>query len=299
MYFIGYKMEKKKIIAHFGLDFYDKLRMDLRKHEDIWGLSDFEQIEYFSVNCIFKCTSNQHGSCVLKIGNNAEETENERRILHEYNGKKFCKLYEADTANGALLLERIAPGTQLRAEPCLDRRLDLFYEVSRGLHREPADKTIYPSYMDWVSRITQYMRYRREYKTLSEKMAKAEQVCRRLWMKYPNSMLLHGDLHHDNILLGSDGRYAVIDPKGVIGDGVFDIPRFILNEFDDELDGSFVKKYTHITESLSEKFGLAEYDIRCLTYVEMCMANCWNVESAAEPDLDSVVFTEKMMDEML
>jgi streptomycin 6-kinase len=28
-------------------------------------------------------------------------------------------------------------------------------------------------------------------------------------------------------------RYTIIDPKGVIGDPVFDISRFILNEFHD------------------------------------------------------------------
>lgn len=292
-------MEKDKIASHFGLAFYNKLLADLERYEGLWGLSDYEQVDYYSVNCIFTCISNQYGPCVLKIGKNTEETEKEYRVLHEYNGRQFCRVYEADTANGALLIEHITPGIQLRAEPDLDKRLILFHEVSRGLHIEPADETIYPTYMGWVSRITEYMRNRKEYEALSAKMAKAEQICSRLWMNYPKRMLLHGDLHHDNILLGSNARYFAIDPKGVIGDSVFDIPRFILNEFDDEHDADFTKKYIHITNTLSEKFNITEYDIRCLAYVEMCMAHCWSVESAEEPDLDSVLFTEKMMDELL
>jgi len=110
-------------------------------------------------------------------------------------------------------------------------------------------------------------------------------------------MLLHGDLHHDNVLLGGDNRYRIIDPKGVVGDVVFDIPRFILNEFDDDLDDAFHGKLTHITRTLATRLDIPECDIRRLTYVEMCMANCWNVESNDKPNMDEVLFTERMMDE--
>ena len=127
-------------------------------------------------------------------------------------------------------------------------------------------------------------------------MAAAESICRSLCDKYPNQLLLHGDLHHDNILLDTNKRYRIIDPKGVAGDSIFDIPRFILNEFDD-LDDNFTKKFAHITRTLSAKFNIPEYDIRRVTYVEMCMAHCWNVESAEEPEMECVLFTEKMMDE--
>ena len=291
-------MDKDKIIAHFGLDFYQKVVRDLDNYKEVWGLSDFEQIDYYSVNCLFQCKSTKYGLCVLKIGNNAKGTENEYRILREYNGRGFCKVFEEDIANGVLLIERIAPGTQLRAEPDLDKRLELFYQVSCGLHIKPADESAYPTYMGWVSRITEYMSSRKDEKELSEKMVWAKQICRRLWDKYPNRMLLHGDLHHDNILLGSDALYHIVDPKGVIGDSVFDIPRFILNEFEDEFNEDFKKKYIRITRTLSDKFDIPEHDIRCLTYVETCMANCWSVEDGEAPDMASVFFTEAMMNEM-
>ena len=43
---------------------------------------------------------------------------------------------------------------------------------------------------------------------------------------------MHGDLHHDNILLRKDGSYAMIDPKGVAGPEILDLPRYIMNEID-------------------------------------------------------------------
>lgn len=60
-----------------------------------------------------------------------------------------------------------------------------------------------------------------------------------------------------------------------------------------------MRQYTYITQQLSKKLHISEYDIRRLTYVEMCMANCWSVESNETPDMEELLFTEKMMDEML
>ena len=292
-------MDKEKIIEHFGMGFYLKMLNDLERYTKLWDLSGLEQIDYYSVNCIFKCTSSKYGLCILKIGNDAKGTRNEYQILNEYKGTRFCKVYEADINNGVLLIECIIPGTQLRDELSLEKRLDLFCEISHGLHIKPADKTVYPSYMGWVSRITEFMRNRKDYIALYEKMVKAEQICLNLCKKYPGEMLLHGDFHHDNILLDENNQYRIIDPKGVIGDIVFDIPRFILNEFDDEQDEDFKRKYVKITRTISEKFNIPEFDVRSLVYVEMCMANCWNVESQEEPNINEVLFTEMMMDETI
>ena len=275
----------------------------LEKYANQWGLLDFEQIDYYSVNCIFKCVSSEHGDCILKIGNDSKAIESEYQILNEYKGKRFCKAYESDTANGALLIERITPGIQLRNEPDLNKRLDIFCELYKGLHIEPATKTIYPTYLGWVKGITEYMRSRRDYKTLYEKMLKAEEICHELCEKYRGNMLLHGDLHQENILLNDNNHYCIVDPRGVIGDIVFDIPRFIINEFPrfmvNELDTSmddFCAKFTHIIRVLSKRLNVPEYDLRRLTYVEMCLDSCWDAEDGKEAHMEDVLFAEKMMD---
>ena len=241
-------------------------------------------------NSVFKCTSDEYGQCILKIGESIKGSETEYQTLREYNGGKFCRVYQADIPNGVLLMEQIIPGTPLRVEPNLEKRLDLFCELFDGLHIEPVDDKVYPTYMDWVSQITEYMRHRSDYKVLYQRMVKAEQICCDLWTKYPRRMLLHGDLHHDNILLDSKGRYRIIDPKGVIGDPVFDIPRFIINEFLDKHDDNPDQKFAYITRVFSERFNIPKSDIGDLTYVELCMAHCWQVEDRQEPDISHKLF---------
>jgi len=44
--------------------------------------------------------------------------------------------------------------------------------------------------------------------------------------------VLHGDLHHDNIL-NNDFNWKVIDPKGVMGDHIYDIATFICNPMEE------------------------------------------------------------------
>lgn len=273
----------------------------VRRYAIRWGLSGLKQIDYKSVtmNRLFICISAKHGACVLKIGYRDNDIKNEYNILHEYNGTRFCKVCEVDIENGVLLLERIVPGMQLREVTDLDKRLELFWEVFNELHIQPTDKTVYPTYMEWVSRISGYMRDRVEYETLAHKMVRAEQICHELWEKYSSEMLLHGDLHHDNILLGEDNYYHIIDPKGVIGDRVFDIPRFILNEFDDVLDHDFDEKFKHIVRTFSTKLNIPELDIRRLVYVEMCMGQCWHVEDGKEPNMSHVYFVEKTISERM
>ena len=291
--------DKEKIIAHFGANFHTKVLDDLSKYAELWGLSCFEQIDAYNRNCLFKCVSDKHGLCVLKIGDDANLAENERRVLREYNGGRFCKLYEADTANGVLLIERIVPGTQLQDEPDLDKRIDIFCELLRGLHIKPADKDSYVSYMTLVNNMTEFMSTHEGYDELYAKMVKAQEIYCCLHEKYPNEMLLHNDLYHKNILSGSDSGsisdYRIIDPDGAfVGVAVIDIPGFIYREY---FNGN-ADKMSYITNAISEKLNVSARDIWCAEYVIECMNVCYSVTYGGEPNLIIILLAEKMMNDL-
>lgn len=235
--------ETEEIINRFGEDFHNKVLRDIEVYADKWNLTSFQLIPSYSANLVFKCYSDNLGNVVLKIGNPAlEEIRKEFYTLSEYNGKRFCKVLKDDIKNGVILEERVQPGQPLRAEKSLDKRLAIFCSLYKGLHIPPTQEDIYPTYIEWVDRITDYMSRRNDCQELYGHMKKAREICSSLSALYSQKVLLHGDFHHDNILLGKDSEYVIIDPKGVIGDPVFDVPRFILNEFDDEKDAATYKK---------------------------------------------------------
>jgi streptomycin 6-kinase len=49
-------------------------------------------------------------------------------------------------------------------------------------------------------------------------------------------VLLHGDLHHGNVLRDASGRLTVIDPKGVLGDPAFEVGAMLRNPMTRFLD---------------------------------------------------------------
>lgn len=285
--------EKEKIISHFGRPFLLHTEKCLAAYAGVWGLSGFSLVDYFSVNCIFLCKAEKWGNAVLKIGAPAPETQNELNALLAYNGAPFCKVYEQDAAGGLLLLERIQPGTVLRQVPVFKQRAEIFAGLYKGLHKAVNPGEGYPLYTGWVSRITRYMERKEGFSALAACMRRAEGYCMEISGQYNRHMLLHGDLHHDNILKNSEGGYTIIDPKGVAGDPIFDVARFLLNEADTP-DAENVCLREKI-EVFSKLLGLPLPVLKKCYFIEAAMATCWEVESGKVPDMDCVLQAEAFL----
>ncbi|WP_199613760.1 aminoglycoside phosphotransferase family protein [Paenibacillus alkalitolerans] len=293
--------EIENIINRFGKDFYEKVLRDIETYADKWTLTSFQLIPSYSANLVFKCYSAKYGNVVLKIGNPSfEEIITEFNTLSQYNGRRFCRVFDADIDNGVILEERVQPGTPLRDESSLDKRLDVFCSLYKGLHLTPVNAEIYPTYTGWVNRITEYMSDRQDCNELYLHMKKAKDICFSVASLYSQQMLLHGDFHHDNILLDHDGEYRIIDPKGVIGDPVFDVPRFILNEFGEEITTELHKKINHIICIFEKILNIPNEILKQCLYVETAMGICWCVEGGSTPEeypslLKNVAFAESIL----
>ena len=60
-------------------------------------------------------------------------------------------------------------------------------------------------------------------------VAQAEQLFAELIATMAEPVLLHGDLHHENILDAGDGRWLAIDPKGLIGEPAYEVGALLRN----------------------------------------------------------------------
>ncbi len=275
--------EIDQIINRFGKDFLQKVISDIEVYADKWALTSFQLIPSYSVNLVFMCISENYGHVVLKIGNpSSREILTEFSTLYQYNGIRYCRVFEVDIENGVILEECIQPGNPLREEKSLEKRLAVFCSLFKDLHITPKQAELFPTYTEWVSRITKYMSGRQDCIELYFHMKKAKEICLSVSNLFSQRMLLHGDLHHDNILLGKHGEYVIIDPKGVLGDPVFDIPRFILNEFDDDKNTETFNKINDIIRTFEKELSIPNEIIRQLLYVETIMAVCWSVEDGED-----------------
>lgn len=103
-------------------------------------------------------------------------------------------------------------------------------------------------------------------------LEKARKLRDRLLITSESEVLLHGDLHHDNILRQGEHEWVVIDPKGVIGYPLNETWAFIM---DIERDTKFVADY----------FSFDLQEIRDWYFVHVVMAACWTLEDNGEPTL--------------
>ncbi|WP_058304528.1 aminoglycoside phosphotransferase family protein [Gorillibacterium timonense] len=277
--FYFHQHEADAIQNRFGTDFYDKVKRDIEEYTAKWKLSSIRFIPSYSANLVFRCHSEAFGDAVLKLGNLAyPEIKTEIHALCQYGGGRYCQVFADDRENGVILEEWIQPGTPLRDENSLEQRLTVFCSLYKGLHINPTHADCFPTYTEWVGRITDYMSTRQDCPELYHHMRQANEICGSVAGSYSRQMLLHGDLHHDNILLGKEGEYRIIDPKGVVGDPIFDVARFILNEFGDEITEDLHEKILGIITFLAKELVIPPDILKKCLYVETAMGMCWSVE---------------------
>jgi streptomycin 6-kinase len=296
--------ESETIIKRWGENFYNKLPDIIAHCKKKWGLHSLSMINYFAVNCIFKCKSQLFGDAVLKIGTGYPPLLAEMNVLREYNGKRFCKLYDFDSENNVILEECVTPGDTLWNGTTREDRIDIFTSVYSDLHIAPMDSEIYPTYLDWILRCEKYTEGN-DYTEIHKHALKAKELYQSIIPKFSSKMLLHGDLHHNNILLREDKTYAIIDPKGVIGDPVFDIAMFVFIEFNTLGAGIVFSEelYSNVEDfilHLSEKVSISEKIIKQCFYIQTVVHLGDGLENYPNPDyikqlLSNISHAEKLL----
>jgi len=292
----------ENIAREFSRGFLQKVENDLEICCDRWRLSGLQMVDYFSVNCIFLCASEIYGDCVLKICDNSREWyTREYHALLEYDGRRHCRALAADLESGVLLIERIRPGTQLKHEPSLDKRLSVLISLFEGLHITPENPGPYPSYFDTLAKMATEMSQQEGHERLAHCMETAKRLCMEIASVYDKKMLLHGDLHYDNILRGSGGAYVIIDPQGLIGDPVFDLSRYLVNEYwDDKASATPEERKRYmlgIFDVLARALRLPRALLAKLFYIDMAIVCYWGAADGGWPGYDesALAFAEDLI----
>lgn len=272
--------QQTKMEKCFGRSFVESLPSRLDYYAKRWRLSDFSLIEYYSWNCLLNCRSENHGDCVLKIFSGGKDIYmNEIRVLLETKGNsRYVQAYEIDEEGGALLLERIKPGTTLKAEPSLNARISAFIDAWANAHIIPREPNLYESYLEAAERAAKASWKHGELPALRKAAEKMVAVCRALYAKYPQRVLLHSDLHGDNLLKNSQDEYIIVDPHGRTGPTICDLGRYIANEYFDADRDSRSEVTEYVVRHLSNNLNLPRFDVARAFFVDITLMTCWGAE---------------------
>lgn len=253
---------------------WNVLQEHLQEASRKWNLTEIICVYEKENGGVYRADSAEFGPVILKVHRNVDSLSREFRTLAEMQGKACCQVYAFDSVNGLLLEERIVPGTVLKQESNWERRAASFVQVFEMIHVVPEDEAGYRSYLDWVRDACRTVSNQGN-RELSEGMCRAVAIAEEMFEKYPERLLLHGDLHHENILRNESGNYSIIDPKGVVGPPIFDVPRFVLNELDDQEDSLRKVHIDMVIETLSRLLKYPAADLYQLFFMEIMLANAW------------------------
>ncbi len=285
---------KKKIIAAFGKEgekWLSCLPALVESYTKKWQLYMEGPVGNLSYNFVIKVRDCNLRPLILKFGIPGADVTREIYAVELYNGERFAKLVNFDKTDGVLLLERLEPGVMLSEVKSEEEAVFHYVDVWQALRR-PA-KPSFPSIYQWFNGLDEYMKRnpKEEGPISNELLAKAGQYVRHIQTTSAGDELLHGDLHHYNILYDQRRGWCAIDPKGVIGDVYFDFVPFLFNE----LHSPSVLKQR--VESISNLLYINKKRLLKASIALLTLQTCWAVEE--EGDWRGMLTTIQLLDDLL
>lgn len=266
---------------------------------DKWQLS-FEGLIRIGlpINVLMYVTNAGAEQYVVKVTPPHPEEQNERIALEHLAPEAMVRLVEYSADDGALLLERILPGRMLR-EVILDRdevrrAMVLLADVPTKIEQAQSETDWYkklPTYKDWMNEAFEKYRDSHPSTEFIYFLDTAEVMFDTIQRNAEGECLLHGDLHHENMLFDANRGWIAIDPKGVIGPKLMECGRFLHNFMEDELDviqNLSDAEIVDLVGILSKRYALASEvldisidELAKATFVDITLSACWSFNSGA------------------
>ena len=229
---------QRRMVNVFGDDgraWLDDLPRIVDEHAQRWHLQ-IEPPLYLSYNYVAPATRADGTLAVFKCGVVADNSSirDELAALQHWDGDGAVLVLEADRDAGAFLLERLIPGQGIVEMDDVEST-----RIAAGLMRrlwKPLPlRHAFPTLAGWGDAFTK-LRERHNGTTgplPSAIIERGEALYWELVTSQAAPIVLHGDLHHFNILSAQREPWLIIDPHGVIGEPAFEVGPWLRNTVGD------------------------------------------------------------------
>lgn len=216
------------------------------------------------------------------------------KIAHEKEEQRGCRLmawWQGEGAarvlaegDGVLLLERAVGPRSLAAMARSgqdDEATRILCEATSRLHRHraPPPPDLVPL-TDWFTPLLQA-------RDQDGVIAEGRKVAGELLDRQQEVVVLHGDIHHENVLDAGPRGWIVIDPKGLLGDRAFDFVNILRDP--DGPTALAPGRFARQVEVIAEAADLDRAHLLRWTFAFASLSAVWILGDGDRPGLDLAV----------
>lgn len=270
-----------------GVVWLKRLPIILANCEQRWGLTIAHPFIYqtYAYHYVAPATRRDGQAVVVKVHAPTNEFPYEAEALRLYDGHGVARLLDYDIDDKVLLLERLLPGTSLLTVEDDEVATTYAAGVMRKLWRPAPASHAFPSVADWGQG---FQLLRQRYAGGSGPfpaalLAEAESLYAEMNASMTENVLLHGDLHHENILAAEREPWQAIDPKGLIGEPAYETGSLLRNRLPDMRDLTQARSVlAWRIDILAEELELDRTRIRNWAVAQVVLSLWWTVEDCGE-----------------
>ena len=285
-----------ELFGEEGRSWLGRLPALLAACQDRWNLRIGAPFSNLSFNYVAPAIRVDGTQVIVKIGL-TDEFPSQSEALRHFAGHGMARLLAYDEQNRMMLLERLRPGKSLRTVESDEVAISAAVDVMRQLWRPlPQQHYPFPTVSDWgegFGRIrdlyaggigpfpsaTMFDRAERLYAELSTSMAEP--------------VLLHGDLHQDNILSAEREPWLAVDPKGVIGEPAYETGAILRNFWPDILSIPDPKSLMRRRiDQLAAELGFEQERIYAWSFAQAVLSVLWSIEDTGKLTDEGLYFVE-------
>jgi streptomycin 6-kinase len=269
--------------------------------EQRWSLRAGKPLANLSYNYIAPAPRADGAEVMLKIGVPNPELTSEIEALRRYDGRGCARLLAVDHKRGALLLERLLPGTTLLEVEDDEAETRIAAGIMGQLWRPLPAEHPFPTVHRWA-RGLERLRARFDGGTgplPGDLVAKAEGLFVELLASMDGMVLLHGDLHQENILRARRAPWLAIDPKGLAGEPAYEVGALLRNMSPELLaEPQPSRTVARRVDILVEALGFERQRLLGWGLAQAILAAWWCIEDTT-PGWEQFIRCAELMDEVI
>lgn len=249
-----------------------------------WQLFDLTPVDNMTWHYVAKASQASDRLVVLKIGYDRAYIADEVSAYAHFNGHAAVDLIDYHDAYNAILLSQAVPGHALKSlyPEALSQVVSYYADVVNQLCLLPQPRHHgFKHCRDWLGGID----VAGNAALPAALLKRAKALKNKLLATCDNEIILHGDLHHDNIINHQE-KWLVIDPRGIVGEKAFEAALFDFVT-DRELKelGAVAPLFQSRLSLLSNRLNVDVNRLKEWAFVRMVLGACWMVEDNGDPSL--------------